>query len=281
VYSMKVNTRYVTGLFLLYASFVIFGCAERAAGPSVAPEPVDATAAQQPAEQQVIEASEPATVSEPVEPEAPAAPEAIAPFPGVTLIPGGKRVELEAVVCLHAGWLEQIACMPGTREHESLVVVKAKPSHVHAALLLAGFEPGAPGTWALVEDAYTFRKPKGSALAVSFRWTNSDGAEVNDPARTWIRDHLRKHEFPPDPWIFGGSMLEPAWEGEGERYVADDSGSIIGLVTFGDEVIGFSQVLADQAAVRAPEWELDTDRVPEVGTPVVVVIEAAEATSGG
>ncbi len=60
--------------------------------------------------------------------------------------------------------------------------------------------------------------------------------------------------------------------GEGEHYVADYSGSIIGLVTFGDEVIGFSEVIADQAAVQEPEWIVDTDRVPPIGTEVTVVI---------
>ena len=50
---------------------------------------------------------------------------------------------------LELGWLEQVACAPATREHESLVVVNAKPSHIHAALLMAGFEPGTPLiTWA-------------------------------------------------------------------------------------------------------------------------------------
>ena len=61
--------------------------------------------------------------------------------------------------------------------------------------------------------------------------------------------------------------------GPGEHYVADMSGSIIGLVTFGDEVIGFSQVISDQDAVQAPEWEVDSEKIPPVGTEVTVVLK--------
>ena len=73
--------------------------------------------------------------------------------------------------------------------------------------------------------------------------------------------------------------------GEGEHYVADLSGSIIGLVTFDDEVIGFSRVIADQAAVHPPEWEVDPERIPPVGTEVRLVIrryppEPADPTTG-
>ena len=70
----------------------------------------------------------------------------------------------------------------------------------------------------------------------------------------------------------------PAWAnpkamGPGEHYVADESGSIIGLVTFGDEVIGFSRVLADQDAVQEPEWEVNTAAIPPMGTSVTLVLK--------
>lgn len=60
----------------------------------------------------------------------------IRPFPGIVAYPDEQRIELESKVCLEGGWLEQIACAPGSREHESLVVVRAKPSQIHAAMLL-------------------------------------------------------------------------------------------------------------------------------------------------
>jgi hypothetical protein len=40
-------------------------------------------------------------------------------------------VDVEAKVCLREGLLELVACTKDTKEHESLVVVEAKPSHIH------------------------------------------------------------------------------------------------------------------------------------------------------
>ena len=95
------------------------------------------------------------------------------------------------------------------------------------------------------------------------------------PVRDWIADHRGRVDFPDLPWVFGGSELRPNPPGmePGEHYVADMTGSVIGLVTFGDEVIGFSRVIADQTEVAAPEWTVATDRVPPMGTPVTLIIE--------
>jgi hypothetical protein len=52
------------------------------------------------------------------------------------------------------------------------------------------------------------------------------------------------------------------------------SGSIIGLVTFGDEVIGFSDVRSDQESVQSLIWEVNTEAVPPPNTAVTIVISA-------
>ena len=227
----------------------------------------------------------------------------IEPFPGVVVLPDVPAVELRGWVCLEEGWLEQIACGPGTREHESLVVPEATPSQIHAALLLAGFEPGHPGEWSLTPDGeFVFTPPRGSPLDVFVRhgqprlatfpvvvWrglihvVTLPGEETEEPISAWIRDHHGINDFPDAPWVFGGSRLEPIPEGfgEGEYYVADQSGSIIGLVTFGDEVVGFSRVFADAASVQAPEWEVNRDRVPPVGTEVVLILRGRGENPGG
>ena len=84
--------------------------------------------------------------------------------------------------------------------------------------------------------------------------------------------------FPESHWVFAGSAFadNPEWMGPGEHYVADLSGSVIGLVTFGDEVIGFETVMADQEAVEPMQWKVNTDHVPPIGTPVTIVLSRAE-----
>ena len=208
----------------------------------------------------------------------PAAPVVLRPFAGIVVRPDEATVEIQAWTCLEAGWLEQVACSPNSREHESLVVVEAKPSEVHAALLLAGFEPGSPGTWSYVDDALNFTQPTGDRLDVLVRYEDRAGDVLLEPINAWIQDHRGQHDFPDEPWVFGGSAFQknPQWMGPGEHYVADMTGSIIGLVTFGDEVIGFSRIIADQDAVQPPSWEVRTDHVPPRGTEVTLILRRAD-----
>jgi hypothetical protein len=188
-----------------------------------------------------------------------------------------RQVEVEAVVCLQAGWLEQVLCVPMTREHESLAMTRARPSEIHAALIIAGFTPGTPGRWEYDGESVRVVPPTGDAIDVLVRYAR-DGDEVIEPIAHWIRDHLGEQAFPLSPWRFGGSQLRPnppAW-GPGEMYVADVSGSVIGLVTFGDEVLGFPEVLPDAVDVRPAEWEVNSDRVPPPGTLVTFILRPAD-----
>jgi hypothetical protein len=208
-------------------------------------------------------------------------PRAIAPFDGIKVFPDLREVHFEATMCLREGLLEQVACAPNTREHESLVVTRIKPSHIHASLLIAGFEPGAPGQWMYEEDSYRVEPPKGDAIGIEVRYVNSNTVEVQEPIQKWIRETIKdgSQAVGDEPWIFCGSRFEtnPEFMGDGEHYVADMTGSIIGLVTFGDEVIGYSRVLADQSDVQEPVFEVNTQSVPAEGTVVTVILRRARS----
>jgi hypothetical protein len=195
---------------------------------------------------------------------------AFSPFDGV-IVEQGREIRVRATVCIEAGWLEQVACSPNSREHEALVVVDVRPSNIHAALLLAGFEPGMPGRWAYDGETLMLVPPQGEPLEVLVSYPGPDGALVELPIRAWIRDHLGAEQFPVQPWVFGGSLFASR-PSIGEHYVADKSGSIVGLVTFGDEVVGFSDVLADQDDIRTAEWEANTDALPPIGTQVWLIL---------
>ncbi len=196
----------------------------------------------------------------------------VRPSEGITVRPRERQVEIEAWVCLDAGWLEQIACSPGTREHEALVVIKARPSNVHAALLLAGFEPGTPGEWVYQESGVSLTPPAGDPLDILVRYPRH-GQIIEEPIGVWIVD-AEGAAFPNDHWVFGGSSFAEnlEWMGPGEHFVADETGSIIGLVTFGDEVVGYQRVIADQEAVHPPEWQVNSDHVPPIGTRVTLIL---------
>ena len=159
------NALHLTGMTFATAALL-----QSCAGPPSVVEPPARVATD------TIAAPPPAIPTEPAKTQGdPAPPLVLNPFDGIVVLPNGAAVEIAAWTCLEAGWLEQIACAPNSREHESLVVVKAKPSEVHAALLLAGFEPGSPGTWSYVDDALQFTQPTGDRLNVLVRYDNAVG----------------------------------------------------------------------------------------------------------
>ena len=200
------------------------------------------------------------------------------PLPIIQLAPGvvvdrtAGEVRVEAEVAADRGWLEQAVCKAGTREHESLLAVIVAPSSIHAALLLIGLEPGAPGEWRAAPDgsgAVQRISPSGSPLEL---WVRTSAGDM--PLSSWIHDPIHGHSFPVHPWVFAGSRVRSNTKsmGPGEHYVADRTGSVVGIVTFGDETIACTSVLSDQAELDAPEWQANSERMPEPGTRVELLI---------
>ena len=176
-------------------------------------------------------------------------------------------------VAIDMGFLEQVACIRGTREHEALVVVDCRPSDVHAALLLLGLESGQPGRWVYRPETEPRRvPPHGARVDVAVRFVDEAGIVQEHPVDSWMVGQPGDRPFPEQTWIFGGSVIEP----DDGHYRADSSGSLVGLVTFGDEVLGLESVISDSVEVDAAVWEARTLLVPAPGTPVQLVLRPAE-----
>ncbi|MBM4109308.1 MAG: hypothetical protein FJ255_10975 [Phycisphaerae bacterium] len=199
-------------------------------------------------------------------------------FPGVRVDAQGRRVEFDGEVPIDAAgsrvFLEVVACGRGSREHEALVVTGAKPSHVHAALLLAGLAPGLPGQWRWSGATLESTPPTGDGVRLTLRWVDATGrAHVEEPS-AWIRDvdsGRALWESPVEPWVFAGSLFRHV--GRREVYVADVEGTIVGLATFGDEVVAWTRLFSPEASVQAPQWIADPGRTPPAGTRVTVRLE--------
>lgn len=91
-------------------------------------------------------------------------------LPGLTVDLTNRRVIGEAAVCLRDDALEFAACSPGTKEHESLLVLTAQPKHLHLGLLLAGIRPGTPARW----KGEQFLPPTGDRIRITLRWHNPE-----------------------------------------------------------------------------------------------------------
>ena len=182
-----------------------------------------------------------------------------------------REVLIPAFIAIDSGWIEQIACLRGTREHESIFVVDCQPSLVHSALLLIGLESGVPGRWLETKrgDRYEIERipPTGTPVRIRVRFTDIEGRTVESTVEEMVMGSPDATVFPPTPWMFCGSRFDR----EG-RYVADYSGSLVGFATFGDEVLGLPGVISDQVSVDAAVWEIRSEKVPAPGTPVTLVL---------
>ena len=221
-------------------------------------------------------------------------------FPGVRADSSTKTVEFDAQITpmlvkddkAPLFFLEVLCCAPNTREHETFLITTARASHIHAAMLAVGLNPGAPGGWTLQDRTLTPVQPSGDRLSVRAAFTDKDGREVEQNPLDWIvnaRDRsafqdterklaAAKSEPAPD-WMFTGSKIvkrKNAVGDEREVYDADGSGTIIGLTTFGSEVIGWSRLISPDASAQEPEWIADFSKTPPAETKVRVRIRKAE-----
>jgi len=199
---------------------------------------------------------------------APAAPPAwITIAPGLRINTELGIVEFDGVVasdCHNPAtpdvYLELLVCAPDTREHEALVVTTVQPSLIHAALLAIGAVPGSPGN--LGESS----PPSGSGLTVEVIVRQGEAVDVRD----WVTDAPTRSLRPMDGFVFSGSQIHT--RENATRYDADGTGVIIGLTTFGSEVVAYRALMSPQAAVDEPVWIADPQVVPEIGAEVRVRI---------
>jgi len=183
-------------------------------------------------------------------------------LPGITVDTRPREVRLESEVVLQAGTLELFACSEGTREHESVLAVRARPSHVTFALSLLGLEPGKPG---FTTEAGAFSPPAGRVLEISCRYKGPDDKTREVPAHTFLR--LAGSEAALDrplDWVYIGRKEADALR------AADREGTVVCLSNFPEAVIDVPfQSTADNAALV---YEANPETVPKVGTPVEIVI---------
>ncbi|MCA9295890.1 MAG: hypothetical protein KC983_05220 [Phycisphaerales bacterium] len=249
----------------------------------------------------VITSAEPPAVdqdvpSSPVTPERQAPVEArskrIEPFPGVVVDFEHGRVEMTCRVIHPPEPIEQIICTPATREHETLFTANVLPSQLHAALLLLGAKPGTPGRFERIDDTVRFVPPTGDELDITVAVQDPAGATTITPVEAWIMATQRADgadgaadadgdakvvtttAFPESTWVFAGSLIQKnsEWMGEGEHYIADMTGSLIGFVTFGDEPVGVTRAIEEDSAQRGIDWRANVAVMPAEGTTVTVYL---------
>lgn len=159
--------------------------------------------------------------------------------------------------------LEVLVCNPNSREHEALVMTNVRPSHIHAALIALGAEPGGTGGLVWNGSDFELREPTGDRIGVRLAIEGAD--PIWTDAREWFTT-VPASKLDTD-WLFTGSGLHRG------TYAADEDGTIVGLVSFTTEVIGMTPAITEVDADRGFDFVPLPERVPPFGTRVFVELK--------
>ncbi|MCX5658835.1 MAG: YdjY domain-containing protein [Planctomycetota bacterium] len=199
-----------------------------------------------------------------------------ATLPHIRVDPQKRFIDVEGhVIVRDAKWLELLACTPKSREHEALLTVDARPSHIHLALLLLGLEPGSPLTWKREGEKIEVTPPHGPRVAVTLIY-EKEGKPVEVPANKWVVNQKTHEVFAGNIWLFAGSKMVE-YEGQ-SMYLADANGTAIALVNFGDDLLTRDTKMTNQSDDET--WGCNTAEIPPVGTAVTMRIRPVKEAAG-
>jgi len=180
-------------------------------------------------------------------------------------IQGDKRfVQVECVVCLREGALEQLLTRKGTKEHEAILAADIDARDLHKALLTTGAEPGSP-----VQYQPRFKAPTGPTVKVSVQWEEK-GKLRTEPAQKWVMNAMTNKELKSD-WVFAGSRFVKAFdEGKPDYYLAND-GDVVCVANFESALLDLPFNSSKADAERS--FVAFTERIPPKDTKVILILE--------
>lgn len=184
-----------------------------------------------------------------------------------------RRVIVDGYIALREGPLEMLACLVGTKEHESIVATFCKAQTVHAGLLAVGAEQGKPVQW-----EPTFRPPSGSEIQVFALWVDKNGQRKNIDVRQWIKVVDTEQEVLDKNFVFAGSLF---WEDpdSGKKIYQAESGDLICVSNFSTATL---DVPIESSKVNSGLMFMAfTERIPPQGTPVRLVLQVVGSKPAG
>ncbi len=216
-------------------------------------------------------------------------------FPGVTLNDRDKVVCIDGTVCIERGILEYIAVTEGGKDYESILMLNCRPSQLHAALLMAGYQAGplAPplrGDYRTDSAASGDQRPEGAPRLPeppAGHWAGTDeptpvmlDLDVRQPDESWERypiEHLlvdRRSGGAPErlTWGFTGSYFYSGSDAQTEEYMADIERSMVALWYDPSAMFNLMEDVGNPYRGETVGLEVNPDTLPARGTPVRLVI---------
>ncbi|GAB5402270.1 MAG: hypothetical protein Aurels2KO_05010 [Aureliella sp.] len=179
-----------------------------------------------------------------------------------------KRVVTDGFVALREGQLEMLACLVGTKEHESVVAVFTKAQFIHAGLLAIGAKKGTPVKW-----RPEYQPPTGSKIRVVVLWRDKDGKKHASDARKWVRENKSGGGHLDVDFVFAGSIFAKDPDTGKEVYEAE-AGDLVCVANFSTATLDIPIRSLDANSMLS--YVAYTDRIPPSGTPVRLVFELVD-----
>ena len=209
-------------------------------------------------------------------------------LPGISLNPVDRFIDINATVCLNRGLLELVACTKNTKEHESIVVLNARPIHIHAALLLLKAKPGRPAMQKVIDNEnlrWIPVTPTGEQIEVSLVFQDDKGKLEEFSISTFVSP-TKLNEFEgleldekiqpfPKTFLFAGSHFSEE-KNIPRKYACEYSGNVISISTFGDELLCLPGIHGH--ANDGLAWEVNSEKLPKVGTNLNLRLRLSKST---
>ncbi len=168
-----------------------------------------------------------------------------------------RTVSLQGKINLQKGMIEVVACAPGGKMHESVLVIDVVPYHLQVALLLLGLKYVGG-----LEYQGDPKQPQGDSVDITVTWSmNGKDTTVHVEDLVWNIEQSKPMER--ISWVFVGSKTEDG------KFMADQEKSII--TTYHDPFTIFDNPL--QGGSNDDLYKVNENLVPAKGTPVIVTIK--------
>ncbi|MFC7335730.1 YdjY domain-containing protein [Haloferula chungangensis] len=192
----------------------------------------------------------------------------------ILIDPKTREIRFPAEVNMDEGLLEFIVVHENGKIHESLLSTKISATKLNIAIKLLHYKASRELYLKLEEDGslsseFETASPEesqGAKMKIGFEW-QEEGATKSASVNQWISHAATEQAMPNDPWVYGGSFVVDG------TFVAESSGDIIAIFLSNAAMINF----AGKDNQNDDVWLPHPNRIPEIGTPVTVVISPFEA----